>query len=134
MGSIAVLLVDDSPAFLEQARAWLSREEDIEVVGCAVSGDEAIALVERLRPRIVLMDVAMPGMNGIEATRRLKLLPRPPLVMMVSLDGDPAHRTAAAAAGADGFVCKAEFAAAVLSTLRALCRGSSEPPAEPGAA
>jgi DNA-binding NarL/FixJ family response regulator len=129
-----VLLVDDSPTFLEQARAWLSRESDIEVVGSAVSGDEAIALVKQLNPRVVLMDIAMPGMNGLEATRRLKLLAGPPLVMMVSLDGDPAHRTAAAAAGADGFLCKADFAAAVLSTLRALCRESNEPPAEPGAA
>lgn len=113
-----MFLVDDSPAFLEQASAWLSRESDIEVVGRALSGEEAIALVERLGPRVVLMDIAMPGMNGIEATRRLKLLPNAPAVLILTLDGDPAYRAAAAAAGAEGFVCKSDLATELLPSLR----------------
>jgi DNA-binding NarL/FixJ family response regulator len=113
-----VLLVDDSPAFLEQARAWLSRESDIEVVGSAVCGEEAITLVKRLCPHVVLMDIAMPGMNGIEATRRLKLLPKPPAVLIVTLDGDPAYRAAAVAAGAEGFLCKADLATELVPSLR----------------
>ena len=117
-----MLLVDDSPLFLEQASAWLSRESDIEVVGCVTSGAAALALAERLKPRVVLMDVAMPGMNGIEATRRLKSLPKPPAVLMLTLDGDPGYRAAAAAAGAEGFVCKSDLATALLPSLRRVSR------------
>jgi DNA-binding NarL/FixJ family response regulator len=113
-----VLLVDDSPLFLEQASAWLSRENDIEVVGSVGSAAEAIPLVERLKPRIVLMDIVMPGMNGIEATRRLKLLPNAPAVLILTLHGDPAYRAATAAAGAEGFLCKSDFATELLPCLR----------------
>jgi DNA-binding NarL/FixJ family response regulator len=114
----SVLVVDDSPLFLEQTSAWLSRERDIEIVGSASSGAEAIALVERLQPRVVLMDIDMPDMNGIEATRRLKLLPNAPAVLILTLYGDPAYRAAAAAAGAEGFLCKSDFVAELLPCVR----------------
>lgn len=116
-----MLLVDDSPDFLELASAWLAGESDIEVVGRAVSGEEAIALVPRLCPQVVLMDIAMPGMNGIEATRRLKLLPNAPSVLILTLDGDPAYRAAATGAGAEEFVCKSDFATELLPSLRRIC-------------
>lgn len=122
-----MLLVDDSPLFLEQIRGWLSRQEDVEVVGCARSGAEAVVLARQLEPRVVLMDVAMPGMNGFEATRLLKLLANAPLVLILTLDGDPAHRAAAAAAGADGFLCKSDFVTELLPALRRLCSQSAEP-------
>lgn len=121
-----MLLVDDSPVFLDRACAWLSRESDIEVVARAVSGDEVVALVERLNPQVVLMDIAMPGMNGIEATRRLKLLANAPAVLILTLDGDAAYRAAAAAAGADGFLCKSDFATELLPALRRIGRGIAE--------
>ena len=117
-----MLLVDDNPLFIEQARALLSRETDIEIVGVASSGAEAIALVEQLAPRVVLMDIALPGMDGLEATRRLKLLAHPPAVLMVTLLGDADYRAAAAAVGAEGFLCKADFATAALPALRRVCR------------
>jgi DNA-binding NarL/FixJ family response regulator len=118
MGRTSVLLVDDNPLFLEQTSAWLLRESDIEVVGSAASGAEAVALVERLKPRVELMDVAMPGMDGLEATRRLKRLPNPPVVLVLTLHGDPAYR---AAAGAEGFLCKSDLAAELLPCLRRFC-------------
>ena len=121
MGRTSVLLVDDNPLFLEQTSAWLSRESDIEVVGSATSGAEAVALVERLHPRVVLMDVAMPGMDGLEATRRLKRLPNPPAVVVLTLHGDPVYCAAAAAAGAEGFVCKSDLAAELVPCLRRVC-------------
>jgi two-component system, NarL family, response regulator LiaR len=126
MRKTSVLLVDDNPLFIEHARALLSRESDIEVVGIASSGEEAIALVERLAPRVVLMDIAMPGMDGLETTRRLKALAHPPAVLMVTLHGDVAYRAAAAAAGAQGLLCKDDFATAVLSALRRVGRGVAE--------
>ena len=121
MATISVLLVDDSPLFLEQTCAWLSRQEGVEVVGSATSAAEGIALVARLRPRVVLMDIDMPDMYGIEATRRLKSRPGAPVVVMVTLYGDPDYRGAAAEAGAEGFVTKSDLATELLPCLRRVC-------------
>jgi DNA-binding NarL/FixJ family response regulator len=118
----SVLLVDDNRQFREHASTWLSREDDIEIVGSAANAAEAIALAERLRPCVVLMDIAMPDMNGIEATRQLKRLPNAPAVLVLTLHGDPAYRAAAAAAGAEGFLNKADFATELLPCLRRVCR------------
>jgi DNA-binding NarL/FixJ family response regulator len=115
---ITVLLVDDNPLFLEEAGAWLSRQEDVEVVGTATSASDGMALAARLRPRVVLMDVGMPGMDGIEATRRLKLLPNAPAVLILTLHGDAAYRAAAVAAGAEGFLCKSDLTTELLLSLR----------------
>lgn len=121
-----MLLVDDNPLFLEEAGAWLSRQAEVEVVGTATSASEGLALAARLRPRVVLMDVALPGLNGIEATRRLKLSPNAPAVLILTLYGDAAYRAAAAAAGAEEFLCKSELATELLPSLRRICRPVSE--------
>jgi DNA-binding NarL/FixJ family response regulator len=125
VGKTSVLIVDDNPMFREQTREWLSREHDLEVVGSAGSAAEAIALVERLRPAVVLMDIAMPGLSGIEATRRLKRLPDPPAVLVLTLHDEPAYRAAALAAGADGFLGKDDFATELLPCLRRVCRAAA---------
>ena len=121
MATISVLLVDDSPLFLEQTSAWLSRQEGLEVVGSATSAVEGIALAARLRPRVVLMDIDMPDMYGIEATRRLKSRPAAPAVVMLTFYCDPDYRAAAAEAGADGFVSKSDLATELLPCLRRTC-------------
>ena len=71
MTAIRVLLADDHPVVREGLRGMLAAEPDIEVVGEAASGPEAVALAERLRPDVILMDLRMPGGDGVEATRRL---------------------------------------------------------------
>ena len=121
MATISVLLVDDSPLFLEQTRAWLSRQEGLEVVGSATSAADGMALAARLRPRVVLMDIDMPDMNGIEATRRVKSQHAPPRVVMLTLYGNRDYREAAAEAGADGFVSKSDLATELLPCLRRAC-------------
>jgi len=127
-----VLLVDDSPLFLAQTSMWLSRESDIQVVGSAASAAEAIALVEWLKPRVVLMDISMPDMNGIEATRRLKLLPHAPAVLVLTLHDTPAYRAAAATAGAEGFLSKTDFATELLPCLRRVCCETARSATEDG--
>src|SRR5688572_6080779 len=122
MAKTTVVLIDNNPLFLEAACLWFSGEEDIEVVGTAASATEALALVKRLQPRVVLMDISMPDMDGIEATRRLKLLPNAPVVLILTLHGDPHYRAAAAAAGADGFLSKSDFAVEALPSLRRVGR------------
>jgi DNA-binding NarL/FixJ family response regulator len=121
MARISVLLIDDSPLFLEETRAWLSRQEGLEVVGSATSASEGMALAARLRPHVVLMDIDMPDMYGIEATRRLKGRPAPPAVVMLTFYCDADYRGAAAEAGADGFVSKSDLATELLPCLRRVC-------------
>lgn len=117
--SIKVLLVDDSERFLDSAERFLGAVERIAVVGRARSGPEAVALVERLAPDLVLMDLSMPGMSGLEATRLIKQRLGAPRVIIVSLHDGPNH-LAAATAAADAFVGKADFADAVLPTIDGL--------------
>jgi DNA-binding NarL/FixJ family response regulator len=106
---ICVLLADDSPVFLELAARILSADPRFVVVGQAVSGHDVLEQVTLLDPDLVLMDWAMPGMNGLEATRRIKAQPGAPRVVMLTLHDHPEYRTAAKAAGADGFIAKWEF-------------------------
>lgn len=117
---LRVVVVDDSPEFVNSALRRLAFDLAVEVVGCASSGKEALELVRALVPDLVLMDLAMPEMNGLEATRRIKALPAPPRVLILTLYDDPAYRVAAAEAGADGFVTKAEWNEQMPTALRGL--------------
>ena len=112
-----ILLVDDSPLFLALVTFLLCMERGIEVVGQAQSGDEALEQATRLRPDLVLMDWTLPGLNGLEATRRLKAQPNPPRVVILTLHDATPYRWAAAEAGADGFIAKGECATHLLALL-----------------
>src|SRR5258707_7117449 len=99
-----VLLVDDSPEFLESAVNFLAADPAIEVVGRAFSGRGAMEQLPVLKPDLVLMDVSMPEMNGLEATRRIKAQDEELRVILLTLHDNPEYRAAARAAKADGFV------------------------------
>ena len=86
-GSIRVLLVDDDPGFLDLLETLLGQEAEIEVVGSAENGERALQLAIALRPDLVTMDLEMPGMDGVEATERLKQLLPATLVVVVSASG-----------------------------------------------
>jgi DNA-binding NarL/FixJ family response regulator len=115
--ALRILLVDDSPAFLHAATRALAPDSRIDIVGKASSGHEAIALVPQVQPDVVLMDVAMPGMNGFEATRQIKAQPNPPRVFVLTSHDLAHYRTAAEAAGADNFVNKADFGTELLPLI-----------------
>ena len=109
MRRLRVLLVDDSPVFLEAARKHLVIQPWIELLGHACDGAEAVAQSEALQPDLVLMDLTMVGMDGVEATRRIRRLPSAPRVIMLSLHDNEEYRRHAHAVGADGYLAKAEF-------------------------
>jgi DNA-binding NarL/FixJ family response regulator len=118
MCRVRVVLVDDSPAFVASARRSLALESGADVVGWAFTADEAVAVAQAERPDLVLADLRMPGSDGLELTRRLKQLVPAPRVVIVTLYEEWEHRAAAAEAGADGFIRKADFDGAVRNLVQ----------------
>jgi DNA-binding NarL/FixJ family response regulator len=122
---IAVLIVDDHPVFRRGMRALLESVGDTTVVGEASAADEAVALVEELRPNVVLMDVKMPGETGIEATRRISAAhPEVGVLMVTMLEEDDAV-FAAMRAGARGYIVKGADQDEVLRAVRGVAHGEA---------
>src|SRR5512146_2608956 len=123
MSKIQVLVVDDHAILREGVRALLQLQEDIEVVGEADSGTEAIDAVGRLDPDVVLMDIAMPGLGGIEATIELKKLGRRAKVLILSQYEDREYVRRLLKAGVSGYVLKKSAGAELANAIRAVHRG-----------
>jgi DNA-binding NarL/FixJ family response regulator len=123
-----VLIADDHRLFAEALRAILSDDERIEVVGLAVSGADAVVQANDLRPDVVLMDISMPGLDGVEATRKILDLRPEARVLMVTGSDAQEDVDAARGAGAAGYVTKdriaAELVVAILDVAATLRRCS----------
>ncbi len=102
--TIRILIVDDSEAILNVMRRALNSSQSIEVIGSASNGVEAVARSEDLRPDVVIMDVEMPIMDGLEATMRIKRAH--PAIVVVLVSGSADLLAASVAAGADGYIAK----------------------------
>jgi DNA-binding NarL/FixJ family response regulator len=122
---IRVLVADDHQLFREGVRALLGSLEATEVVGEASSGAEAVAQAAALRPDVVLMDVQMPDMNGIEATRRVLAAEPGVGVIIVTMFEDDETVFAAMRAGAKGYVLKGAAQAELLRAIEAVARGEA---------
>ena len=116
-GKIRLLLVDDRPLFLELEASFFTAHPRIVIVGKASSGTEAVAQTAQLYPDLVLMDLSMPGMNGLEATSQIKKQPNPPRIIILTMHDLPAYRDISRVAGADGFVPKADFGLPLLRMI-----------------
>ncbi|GHB34981.1 DNA-binding response regulator [Streptomyces cirratus] len=120
---IRVLLVDDHQVVRRGLRTFLEVQEDIEVVGEAADGEEGIARAEELRPDVILMDVKMPGTDGIEALRRLRDLANPARVLVVTSFTEQRTVVPALRAGAAGYVYKDIDPDALAGAIRSVHAG-----------
>jgi DNA-binding NarL/FixJ family response regulator len=123
--SIRVLLVDDQALFREGLRTLLSLHEEIEVIGEAGNGQEALAAAARLSPDVILMDLRMPVLDGVAATRRLKEAGHPARVIVLTTFDDDETVFDGLRAGAVGYLLKDVSSEKLVEAIRATARGDS---------
>jgi two-component system response regulator NreC len=119
---IRVILADDHRMIREGIRALLERQQDIEVVGEAADGREAVRLAVRLRPDVVVMDVSMPMLNGIEATRQIRRDCPNSRVLILTVHESEDYVAQLLAAGANGYIIKRAASEELISAIRAVFR------------
>jgi DNA-binding NarL/FixJ family response regulator len=117
MQPVSLLIADDHDAFLNAAERHLRRVAEVTVMGRARNGLEAVNLSEQLKPDVVVLDLAMPEMGGLQATRLIKAQDEPPFVIIASHFDDAEHREHAQRAGADAFVSKLNYIAELMAVL-----------------
>ena len=125
MTATRILIADDHPLVRSGMRALLSAAEDMEVVGEAATGEEAVTLAARVQPEVIVMDLAMPGINGIEATRRIVQANPQIRILVVTLFEDDDSVFAALRAGARGYLLKDANEVEVLRAIRAVSSGDA---------
>jgi len=117
---VRLLIADDDAGFRDSIRRVVERDPDTEVVGEAADGKEAVRLAHALHPSIVLMDISMPQMNGLEALKLTKQAWPNTKIIMVTIHDEEPYRTVAVACGADGFVLKKAVGTDLLPAIHRL--------------
>jgi DNA-binding NarL/FixJ family response regulator len=122
---LRILIADDHPVFRDGIRALLDADPATEIIAEATTGDEALVLAEQHRPDVILMDLKMPGMNGIEATRRITARSPSIRVLVVTMFEDDASVFTAMRAGARGYVLKDATKEELLRAIQAVGNGEA---------
>jgi DNA-binding NarL/FixJ family response regulator len=123
--TVRVLIAEDHPLFREGMRGRLDRVADVAVVGEAASGDEAVELAQKLEPDVILMDIKMPGLNGIEATREIQRANPQIGILVLTMFEDDDSVFAAMRAGAKGYLLKDSGGEGVVHAIRAVASGEA---------
>jgi DNA-binding NarL/FixJ family response regulator len=118
--TVRVLVVDDHESFRRAAAAVVEATEGFTVAGSVATGEESLAVAQATEPDLVLMDVNLPGMDGLEATRRLRSLPRPPVVVLLSTYDEDEFGSRAQDCGASAYIAKSAFGTGRLAAVWAL--------------
>ncbi len=121
--AIRVLVVDDDPLVRSALSLMLGGQADLEVIGEAGDGRQGVALAGSLRPDVILMDIRMPVLNGLDATRELHARPEPPRVIILTTFDADEHVFGALEAGADGFLLKDTPPAEIVAAIRRVASG-----------
>jgi two-component system response regulator NreC len=125
MAKIRILLTDDHTLFRQGIKTLLSAESDLDIVGEAANGAEAVEKVNELRPDLVLMDIGMPGLSSFEATRQIKKARPDTKVLFLTMYDDEDYLVQCMEVGASGYVLKDSPAPQLLAALRDVYRGGS---------
>lgn len=123
MAIVRVLVVDDHESFRRTAAAVVEATDGFTVAGSAATGEEALAVARAVAPDLVLMDVNLPGMDGLDATRWLRSLDRPPVVVLLSTYDEVDFGGRARECGAADYVAKSSFGTDRLASVWALAAG-----------
>ena len=123
MSALRVVAVDDHPVFLRGLVACLEDAADVEIAALATDGDQALAVIAETDPDVVLLDLNLPGIDGIEVVRRLRASGRDCPVVMLTMYEDESGLRAALDAGARGYLLKGSDQAAILAGLRTVVEG-----------
>ena len=121
--NIRVLVVDDHPVVRAGLASMLSTHPGIEAIGSAASGGEALALLEKIAPDVILIDLRMPGMSGVETIRTIRLRKAPPKIIVLTNSETDEDIYQAVGAGADGYLLKSTSQDGILDAIR-LVRGN----------
>lgn len=122
MSTVRVLVVDDHESFRRVAAAVVEATDGFVVVGSVATAEESVGAAEATQPDLVLMDVNLPGMDGLDATRRLRALPRPPVVILLSTYEEDEFDARARQCGAAAYVAKSAFGTERLAAAWAAAR------------
>jgi len=122
---IKIILVDDHVVLREGMRNLLEREKDLEIIGEAGDGEEAVRLVSQLKPDVVLMDIVMPKLNGIEATKQIKQVSPTTNVLILTAYSDTHYILGLLEAGACGYLLKSARTSEIAGAIRAVRSGES---------
>lgn len=115
---MTLLIVDDHQEFRGNVKHLLAMNQTVSVVGEAGDGEEAVHLVRTLQPDLVLMDISMPRLNGLEATRQIKTVRPETKIIILTLHGEDLYRKTAGESGADFFLCKHEVTDKLIPTIQ----------------
>lgn len=123
MASVRVFVVDDYEPWNRQVSTMLQKEPDLQVIGQASDGLEAVQQAQKLRPDLILMDIGLPTLNGIEATRRIREVSPASKILFVSENRSPEIVDKALSNGAGGYVVKSDAGGELLTAIRAVLEG-----------
>ncbi|MFC2008267.1 response regulator [Chloroflexota bacterium] len=118
-----ILIADDHPLYRKSLRSVLDEEPDFHIVGEAGNGEEAVRLADELQPAVVLMDITMPKLDGLEATRRIKASHPDISVLVLTIHSDDQHILGILEAGAAGYLTKSVFGDEVVQAVRGVVTG-----------
>jgi len=118
--SLQTLLVDDNKLFIDTAERFITANSNINILGYAFNGKEAITKVTQLKPDLVLMDISMPVLSGLKATKIIKKINNPPYIIITTLHDTIEYRAEAKKAGADGFLFKSNISDELFPLLESL--------------